>query len=387
MSIAAIEQDLAQSIEKTLRQAALRNERKLAALRAALLTLTVVVSAFFGAPRIVVVVAGLWMVIAAAASLALLRDEVYRPQFGWIFSLLDGAILLSAVAMPIVVNDRFFDRLSASGIAVVCAITGLSGVLRIHAGMAGASAVLATTSFLVAASVRKVSAGETFFVAAAIFSGGVLALSMISSARRAVRDQVRSMIVRRFLPDAVVDAGTDIPLPMVLEPRAAEATILITDIRGFTSLVEHVTPSQAFEFLNDIQGRFAAVVRDHEGTVDKFIGDGMLAVFTGNDHAGRAVNAAESMLQLPRSVRIGIGVHSGPVVTGSIGNGSRLEFTVIGDTVNTASRLEAMTKQQGVELLVSAATLSQLSRPPELRPIGELQIRGRDQRLLAYAPL
>jgi class 3 adenylate cyclase len=149
-----------------------------------------------------------------------------------------------------------------------------------------------------------------------------------------------------------------------------------------------------FRFLSRLQGELAGVVHAHGGVVDKFLGDGMLAVFgvgaVNEGHAGRAVAAAVALRDavervnaenlLPGPVRMGIGLHSGPLVCGCLGTGERLEWTVIGDTVNTASRLESLTKDQGVDLLLSGAVLV---RVPALatRPLGRVQLRGREQEI------
>ena len=131
------------------------------------------------------------------------------------------------------------------------------------------------------------------------------------------------------------------------------------------------------DLLNEVQGAFARIVRRHGGIVDKFMGDGMLAVFlsvdldksvdqgvAGTDHASRAIQTARAMQEQLKSmnetwveeglkaIRVGVGIHSGNVVTGCLGSGARLEFTVIGDTVNTASRLESLTKEKKMDLLI-----------------------------------
>ena len=133
-----------------------------------------------------------------------------------------------------------------------------------------------------------------------------------------------------------------------------------------------MSPAEAFALLNEVQGAFARAVKDHGGTVDKFLGDGMLAVFGApepmKNHASRAVEAVVAIRRfmvehnlhrekdgLP-PLRIGVAVHSGPVVAGCLGSGARLEFTIIGDTVNTASRLEGATKDLKTDVLISGET-------------------------------
>ena len=133
------------------------------------------------------------------------------------------------------------------------------------------------------------------------------------------------------------------------------------------------------------------MVEAHSGWVNKFMGDGMLAVFGAPEpspnHADQALQAALSILQEIRqigSLAIGIGIHSGTVVAGCVGTGSRLEFTVIGDTVNVASRLETWTKQEGLPLLLSEATCRQLLDDTQTQSIGRRYLRGRDDSLEVF---
>lgn len=213
------------------------------------------------------------------------------------------------------------------------------------------------------------------------------ALGLTLIVDRAVRAEVTRMTVSRFLPATVVDAADADPLALITEPRALDATVLITDIRGFTRWAEHRDPLEVLGFLNRIQGALAEIVDRHGGTVDKFMGDGMLAVFGAPrplpDHAARAVLAAREIaaeVERVGEVAVGVGVHSGRVVVGCLGSGVRLEFTVLGDTVNTASRLEAATKERGVPVLISEATAA-LAGGDGLTAAGSIALRGRDAAL------
>jgi adenylate cyclase len=168
-------------------------------------------------------------------------------------------------------------------------------------------------------------------------------------------------------------------------------------------------PADAFALLNEVQGAFARAVQNHGGTVDKFLGDGMLAVFGApeplDDHASRAIEATIEIRRAINAVnerrakekqgtlKIGVAVHSGPVVAGCIGSGARLEFTVIGDTVNTASRLEGATKDKGTDVLISGDTAKRLSEQTGsqelsmLSSLGDIPIRGREEPLAVHGLL
>jgi class 3 adenylate cyclase len=212
----------------------------------------------------------------------------------------------------------------------------------------------------------------------------------------AVAGAVGRVTLERFLPRQVLDAALVDPLALLGPPRTIDATVLISDLRGFTALSETLPPAKLLAFLSVVQGELADAVRANGGVVDKFMGDGMLAVFgapeTDPEHARHALDAAKAALaaivrlnaeraQLEQGpIRLGIGIHSGPVVVGCLGYGQRLEFTVIGSTVNTASRLESLTKEKAVEVLVSGETAR---RAPDagLRAMGSVNVRGLAQPL------
>ncbi|MEO0491357.1 MAG: adenylate/guanylate cyclase domain-containing protein, partial [Cyanobacteria bacterium J06659_2] len=150
---------------------------------------------------------------------------------------------------------------------------------------------------------------------------------------------------------------------------------------------------KVLEFLNQCQGLLSKIVEQHGGWVDKFMGDGMLAVFgaprTSENHAEQALQAAQVILdsmQRLSPLPIGIGLHSGSIVAGCLGTGGHLEFTVIGDTVNVAARLEALTKTVDTSLLISQATQKRLKHH-SLKSLGEMSIRGRDERIEVFTLL
>ncbi len=168
-----------------------------------------------------------------------------------------------------------------------------------------------------------------------------------------------------------------------------ELVVLMSDLRGFTSLSEGRRPEEVVDLLNAWFGRAVPVVHAEGGVVDKFIGDGMLAVFGldgAPDAAGRALRAALGLVAAARAlsdeqrhaVRVGVGLHRGPAVAGTIGSPERLEFTVIGDTVNTAARIEAATRTLGVDIAWSGALADALGDlPAGVIDLGAHQLRGR----------
>ncbi len=179
-------------------------------------------------------------------------------------------------------------------------------------------------------------------------------------------------------------------------------TVVFVDIRGFTKRAAQSTPPEIVGVLNEFLGVMVHVVEDiHGGMINKFLGDGFMALFgVGNvpAHAAAAVAAGREMLRelgdlnarLARAGRaplaIGIGIHTGPAIVGSIGSPKRMEFTAIGSTVNIASRIESLTKLLAEPFLISEATRRGLGENEPLREFPPQEIRGMEGRLAVFAP-
>ncbi len=168
-----------------------------------------------------------------------------------------------------------------------------------------------------------------------------------------------------------------------------DMSILFSDIRSFTSLSETMTPVENFNFLNSYLGRVSPFIRKHHGFIDKYLGDGIMALFPGG--AEDAVNTAiEIVRYLPlynhqrensgyQAIRIGNGIHSGSIMLGTIGEEARMEGTVIADAVNLASRLEGLTKVYGGSIVVSERVMFGLSDPNKYnwRFVGKVRVKGK----------
>ena len=189
------------------------------------------------------------------------------------------------------------------------------------------------------------------------------------------------------LTERVLREGTD------LEGEEVDVSLLFADIRGFTAFAETADAHEVVARLNALFGQIVPIVLRHGGHANKFIGDGLLAVFGAPDrladHARCAVAAGlEIVAAVQRGgdgLRVGVGVNSGPVIAGTIGGGGRLDFTVIGDTVNTAARVETATRKTGDDLLITHSTWSLLDDDAWIER-DAVPLKGKAVPVRIYAP-
>ena len=186
----------------------------------------------------------------------------------------------------------------------------------------------------------------------------------------------------------------------VLGGELVPVTVLFSDIRSFTSISESMEPRALLDFLNEYFTGMVESVLQHHGVVDKFIGDAIMAVFGAPvpevDDPLNAVKAAIEMRARLRKInveflarglpeiRVGIGLHSGQVIAGNMGHTERMEYTVIGDAVNLASRLEGLTKEFGCDILLSEDLFNQVQDQVDAVPLQRVKVKGRDQDVLVY---
>ena len=175
-----------------------------------------------------------------------------------------------------------------------------------------------------------------------------------------------------------------------------DMSILFSDIRSFTTISEKMTPTENFEFINSYLEQMAPVVRRHNGFIDKYIGDAIMALF--NTKAEDAVKAGVDMLKTLSDyndkrqkfgyepIRIGIGINTGPLMLGTVGGKDRMEGTVISDNVNLASRLESLTKEYGASLIISEKTVNSLSSPSDysMRTLAYVKPKGKKEEVKIF---
>ena len=225
--------------------------------------------------------------------------------------------------------------------------------------------------------------------------GGLVVLEDISQEKRMKTTMYRYLTPR--VAEQVMALGDD----ALMVGERKEVTILFSDIRGYTTLTENLGAAEVVSLLNQYFETMVEAVFNHEGTLDKFIGDALMAVFGAplpltENHAWKAVQAALDMryrlaefnrrriIQEQPQIHIGIGISSGEVVSGNIGSQKRMDYTVIGDGVNLSSRLEGVTKEYHCDIILSEFTYQLCSDRIWVRELDKIRVKGKYQAVNLY---
>ena len=227
----------------------------------------------------------------------------------------------------------------------------------------------------------------------AVAAQTAIAVENARAHERLAREEVARANYSRFLPEYVVKQMLENPESFKLGGVSQVITILFADIRGFTRISEHAPPEKIVSLLNRYFSAMTDIIFAHGGTLDKYLGDGLMALFGAPtatpDDASNALNAAVAMqrrlLGINRELRdegfpeigVGMGLHTGEVVVGYIGSDRRSEYTAIGDAVNTSSRLES--NARGGEILISDATAKAAHSRYKLKPREPITVKNRQQ--------
>ena len=390
------------TVNQVIAQESLRNERKVAYVRALVLIISSAldVLVFFfpqtliGQDSISPTIALISLsasLIAAGFLIILLQSYAWRwlDRLQIAIPLFDGGILaLFTTNIWYVLGEN--QPAIITNVAALCCLLAVTGGIRIKRQASVLTTILALANFAHAAILFQLDPAVSLFVLVTILATGLLGTLTAGIVRRQGKNEAGRLLMQQFLPENVVEAAFESPIRLLEEPRLCEVTIMVTDLRGFTRYSEKLEPLEVLDFLNQLQGFLSSCVEQYGGWVDKFMGDGMLAVFgaprTLENHAEQALLAAETILrevQYWSPLPIGIGLHSGEIVAGCLGTDGHLEFTVIGDTVNVASRLEALTKEVDHPLLLSEVTQRKLKHW-SLASLGKKPLRGRDEQIEVF---
>jgi len=354
--------------------------------------------------------AGLFVLIgtALAARIAIfiyLRTKPgYKHARKYVISLLDVSVY--TIAATILGAQNAYPHLFLSLFAVctysmLIALSGLRYSTRIVVFNGVLTALLSVTVF---ASRAPLEFRGPVAMIALLTIGCVTVCTAYSVASliRIHKDASIKENLTRFLPPELVEKMMNEPDLLQRKTERRTATVIFTDIRGFTRYSEIMTPERVVEFLNDFLEEMTEAIMDHKGMVDKYIGDAVMGVFGvpffADDHAIRALRSAINMRDRIKKLNIslkqkglpelsvGIGLHTGELLIGAIGSTRRLDYTVIGDTVNVASRIEGLTRSYPVEILVSDSSRNAIGDAVKLYPIATVQVKNRVEPLAVWSP-
>jgi adenylate cyclase len=263
------------------------------------------------------------------------------------------------------------------------------------------------SSDFVASAMGQALSLELILVSMLVIAITGVALSYLTLiARRTIMQSARlevanTQLGRYFSPGVVSRISGESDAMLGVGGRMQDVAVMFCDIRDFTTITEDLPPSEVVGFLSQYHSRMVEVIFSFGGTIDKFIGDAIMVTFgtpdpSGDDAersvlAGLAMNTALAVLNAERErnglvkIRHGIGIHFGPVIAGNIGTEDRLEYTVIGDTVNVASRIQDACKSVGEGLLISNAVRQRLPSDILLRALPEQRVKGRQAPVHIYA--
>jgi class 3 adenylate cyclase len=414
-------------IENLLRQESAHGERLVSLVRALTFTLAVALNLAAGsslseAPRIIQLVLP-WvaggLLVGCWLWYLFVRRSGYRPRYARISAVLDALVLADFTLMAVLGSIEQGHGVPTALYSGAAPLSFLAFFVLVSAGLrqdplacvlTGAFAVVISGVSLWALrphvdtqllqQLGNMPAGRLWVVRGVAFAACTAVVALTARRARELARQVgragaaQSRVIQLFgkyvapeVARGVIDANGE------ARAEQLEVTVLFTDLRNFTALSEKLTPGAVLEVLNAHYQAIIPAVHAHGGTVNKFIGDALMATFGAplrqGDHAERAVRAAIQMLETMEALNarlrerglpeleMGIGVATGPVVVGTLGATQRVEYAVIGDTVNTASRLEGLNKELGTLLLLSPGTRDALGGVLPTRGLGEVPVKGK----------
>lgn len=407
---------LSTQVDRTFARLERRSERTLAGLRLLALLVLALVFRVVGTVEqgypTMVPLGGLFAITLATLWLA--RRGLFRPWLLWLFATLDVALLTHCLEMLATLDGKPLQLALDTPVALLVFVFLAAAAVRHRPFL-----ILYTGGLFIAvwsaiwlwawhAGTGPWMSGAVTADVARLAAIGLTSYALFVAVKRARRASItaiseghrRENLSRYFSPqlvDEIAQGGSP-----ARSFRQQKVAILFVDLRGFTGMAERMPANEVADFLNEYRRRIAEPIARNNGLIDKFIGDGAMAIFgvpePGTDDARNAVLAAlelvsaidgwceERLAEGASPVEVGIGIHYGDVIAGALGDEHRLEYTVVGDAVNTAARIERLAADLGTPLLISADVVAAAPRDSGLRLAGPFhhRLRGRSQPILLY---
>lgn len=334
----------------------------------------------------------------------LIWSPVRRAWLRYALILLDGWVIMRPAVIfstlgPVVVRALGDIGITRSELVAVLppllVYLALSGALRLDPRAAAVSTCIALLGFAFTARACEIPLREAVAGGFVVGFSGIVGMQLARVLRVVALRAREEEVLERYVPQTLTQELARTGLPDSAG-RQAEVTILMADIRDFTHLTERLTPAAAVALLNDYFAVVVAPLAAEGAVLDGYIGDGLLAFFEGEDQIHRALRGAEGMraalarFNLRRGaaapLRMGIAIHAGAVLVGTVGAPSRREYTIIGDAVNVTERLEKWNKELGSVIVASARALADVSYPNALGFRGPqlVPVRGHDEPIAVY---
>ena len=343
------------------------------------------------------VFAGRIVVIGATASGT---HDIFTSPFG----LVTPGAEIHAHVIDALLHDRTITPLDATrGVLVVFAAAAAVGVSMVFGSVSATAFLAAAIGALVTWSSVRLFADGLWMPLVPGLTAVVLAFVGQLSWQYFVEGREKRQVKRlfsRYVPRDVYEQLMADPERAALGGRRRMMTVLFSDVRGFTAMSEKATPEEVVGQLNEYFSRMVQVLFAHRGTLDKFVGDMVMGLFGAPlddpDHAEHAVQAALAMTIALKDLNagwaaagrptldIGIGISTGDMVAGNIGSDAIMSYTVIGDTVNLGARLESLNKDYGSHIIISDATRQALKGRYDIRPLGEVVVKGKSRPAAIY---
>jgi adenylate cyclase len=417
--------------DRLIYQAEIRAEQAIAVLRlvvAVMLLLLIITSSTIvpirladpgGRPHVTSIIAIVGFTVTSAAALALIRSGLYRPSLGWLFALLDLGVAVASLAEGVLRselpgNDLFLVTSAWAGPLILAfnalryrpSIVATASVLYIAAGMAialWAGTTVYTPPPLPEAGRLADLEPNVVRLGFIILVGLCLTLVVYRGRRllvRALKEQRERVMLTRFLPAQIVTELTR-PYSRLRHGTTSECSVLFIDLRNSMGITERMPPERVGDFLTQFRQRITRPVEEYGGLIEKFAGDGALVVFgvpeARPDDGQRALACAKCLVRsindwnlcgdAASPLSVVVGIHAGRCFSGVVGDESRVEFTVVGDAVNVAARLESLAKQHEEPLIASREALECAGEiaAGEWHPLGAIRLRGREALVEIFA--